>query len=152
CAKGCAEYTRKQLDELTDYEKRPQVGAIGLLYVQCQADGTFKSYADKSYSDDVLKAWANKFIAQPGDFLLFLSGETNSVRKKLNELRLLMGEKLGLRDKNKFAALWVIDFPLLEWNEESQRYHAMHHPFTSPKPDDIKLLDTNPGAVRANAY
>lgn len=152
CAKGCADYTRKQLDELTEYVKRPQVGAKGLVYVQCKADGTFKSSVDKFYSADDLKAWAHKFNAQPGDLLLILSGETNSVRKQLNELRLLMGEKLGLRDKNKFAALWVIDFPLLEWNEESQRYHAMHHPFTSPKPDDIKLLDTNPGAVRANAY
>lgn len=152
CAKGCAEYTRKQLDELTEFVKRPQVGAKGLVYVQCKADGTFKSSVDKFYSADDLKAWANKFNAQPGDLLLILSGETNPVRKQLNELRLLMGEKLGFRDKNKFAALWVIDFPLLEWDEESKRYHAMHHPFTSPKPDDIKLLDTKPGDVRANAY
>ncbi len=152
CAKGCAEYTRKQLDELTEYVKRPQVGAKGLVYVQCKADGTFKSSVDKFYSAEDLKAWAEKFNAQPGDLLLVLSGETNSVRKQLNELRLLMGEKLGLRDKNKFSALWVIDFPLLEWDEETKRYHAMHHPFTSPKPDDIKLLDTRPGDVRANAY
>lgn len=152
CAKGCAEYTRKQLDELTEYVKRPQVGAKGLVYVQCKADGTFKSSVDKFYTADDLKAWAAKFNAQPGDLLLILSGETNSVRKQLNELRLLMGEKLGFRDKNKFSALWVIDFPLLEWDEENKRYHAMHHPFTSPKPDDIKLLDTKPGDVRANAY
>lgn len=152
CAKGCAEYTRKQLDELTEYVKRPQVGAKGLVYVQCKADGTFKSSVDKFYTADALKAWADKFGAQPGDLLLILSGEKNAVRKQLSELRLLMGEKLGFRDKNKFAALWVIDFPLLEWDEETKRYHAMHHPFTSPKPDDIKLLDTNPGDVRANAY
>ena len=152
CATGCAEYTRKQLDELTEYVKRPQVGAKGLVYVQCKADGTFKSSVDKFYTTDNLKAWAQKFNAQPGDLLLILSGETNSVRKQLNELRLLMGEKLGFRDKHKFAALWVIDFPLLEWDEENKRYHAMHHPFTSPKPDDIPLLDTNPGDVRANAY
>ena len=152
CAKGCAEYTRKQLDELTEYVKRPQVGAKGMVYVQCKADGTFKSSVDKFYTADDLKAWATKFNAQPGDLLLILSGETNSVRKQLNELRLLMGEKLGFRDKNKFSALWVIDFPLLEWDEENKRYHAMHHPFTSPKPDDIKLLDTKPGDVRANAY
>lgn len=152
CAKGCAEYTRKQLDELTEYVKRPQVGAKGLVYVQYKADGTFKSSVDKFYSAEDLKAWAEKFNAQPGDLLLVLSGETNSVRKQLNELRLLMGEKLGLRDKNKFSALWVVDFPLLEWDEETKRYHAMHHPFTSPKPDDIKLLDTRPGDVRANAY
>ncbi len=152
CAKGCAEYTRKQLDELTEYVKRPQVGAKGMIYVQCKADGTFKSSVDKFYSADDLKTWAAKFNAQPGDLLLILSGETNAVRKQLNELRLLMGEKLGFRDKNKFSALWVIDFPLLEWDEENKRYHAMHHPFTSPKPDDIKLLDTKPGDVRANAY
>lgn len=152
CAKGCAEYTRKQLDELTDYVKRPQVGAKGLVYVQYRADGSLKSSVDKFYSADDLKTWAGKFGAQPGDLLLIMAGETNSTRKQLNELRLFMGEKLGLRDKNKFAALWVIDFPLLEWNEETKRYHAMHHPFTSPKTEDIRLLDTDPGNVRANAY
>jgi aspartyl-tRNA synthetase len=152
CAKGCAEYTRKQLDELTEYVKRPQVGAKGMVYVQCKADGTYKSSVDKFYTADDLKAWASKFNAQPGDLLLILSGETNSVRKQLSELRLLMGDKLGFRDKNKFSALWVIDFPLLEWDEEAKRYHAMHHPFTSPKPEDIALLDTKPGDVRANAY
>lgn len=152
CAPGCAEYTRKQLDELTEFIKRPQIGAKGLVYVQCKADGTFKSSVDKFYSADDLKQWAEKFDAKPGDLLLVLSGETAKTQKALNELRLKMGDALGLRDKNKFAALWVIDFPLLEWNEETARWHAMHHPFTSPKPQDIQLLDTNPGAVRANAY
>ncbi|MFN3839878.1 MAG: aspartate--tRNA ligase [Cyclobacteriaceae bacterium] len=152
CAKGCAEYTRKQLDELTEYVKRPQVGAKGLVYVQCKADGSFKSSVDKFYSADDLKKWAETCNAQPGDLLLIMAGETNSTRKQLNELRLLMGEKLGLRDKNTFAALWVLDFPLLEWNEETRRYHAMHHPFTSPKPEDLPLLETHPGKVRANAY
>lgn len=152
CAQGCAEYTRKQLDELTEFVKRPQIGAKGLVYVQCKADGTFKSSVDKFYSADDLATWANGFNAQPGDLLLIMAGETDSTRKQLNELRLLMGEKLGLRDKNKFAALWVLDFPLLEWNEETKRFHAMHHPFTSPKPEDIPLLETNPGKVRANAY
>jgi aspartyl-tRNA synthetase len=152
CAKGCAEYTRKQLDELTEYVKRPQVGAKGLVYVQYRADGTLKSSVDKFYSGEDLKQWTVKFNAQPGDLILLMAGEANATRKQLNELRLLMGDKLGLRDKNKFAALWVVDFPLLEWNEETKRYHAMHHPFTSPKPEDIALLDTNPGKVRANAY
>ena len=152
CAKGCAEYTRKQLDELTEFVKRPQIGAKGLVYVQYRADGSLKSSVDKFYSPDDLKKWTEKFNAQPGDLLLLMAGEPNTTRKQLNELRLLMGEKLGLRDKNKFAALWVLDFPLLEWNEETKRYHAMHHPFTSPKPEDIKLLDTDPGNVRANAY
>lgn len=151
-AKGCAEYTRKQLDELTEFVKRPQIGAKGLVYVQYKADGSLKSSVDKFYSPDELKAWVTKFNAQPGDLLLILAGEANATRKQLNELRLLMGEKLGLRDKNKFAALWVVDFPLLEWNEETKRYHAMHHPFTSPKREDIHLLDTDPGKVRANAY
>lgn len=152
CAKGCAEYTRKQIDELTEYVKRPQVGAKGLVYVQYRTDGTIKSSVDKFYTADDLKAWTNKFDAQPGDLLFLLAGETYATRKQLNELRLLMGERLGLRDKNKFSALWVVDFPLLEWNEDSKRFHAMHHPFTSPKPEDMSLLDTDPGKVRANAY
>lgn len=151
-ATGCAEYTRKQIDELTEFVKRPQIGAKGLVYVQCKADGTFKSSVDKFYSADDLKAWAEKANAKPGDLLLILAGETHATRKQLNELRLLMGEKLGYRDKQKFSALWVVDFPLLEWNEETKRYHAMHHPFTSPKPEDIHLLDSDPGKVRANAY
>lgn len=152
CAKGCAEYTRKQLDELTEYVKRPQIGAKGLVYVQYRSDGSLKSSVDKFYNADDLKKWAERMNAQPGDLLLIMAGETNSTRKQLNELRLLMGDKLGLRDKNKFSALWVKDFPLLEWNEETKRYHAMHHPFTSPKTEDIKLLDSEPGNVRANAY
>jgi aspartyl-tRNA synthetase len=151
-ANGCSEFTRKQIDELTEYVKRPQVGAKGLVYVQYRTDGTIKSSVDKFYSTDDLKQWATHFAAEPGDLILILSGETNATRKHLNELRLLMGEKLGLRDKNKFSSLWVTDFPLLEWSDETKRYHAMHHPFTSPKPDDIKLLDTDPGKVRANAY
>ncbi len=151
-AKGCSEYSRKQIDELTEFVKRPQVGAKGLVYVQYRTDGTIKSSVDKFYSGDELKGWTDKFNAEPGDLILLLAGEAFSTRKQLNELRLLMGDRLGFRDKNKFSALWVLDFPLLEWSEETQRYHAMHHPFTSPKPEDIKLLDTDPGKVRANAY
>lgn len=152
CAKGCAEYTRKQLDELTEFVKKPQIGAKGLVYVQCKADGTFKSSVDKFYSAEDLKKWAELLQAQPGDLLLVLSGERTKTQKALNELRLRMGDLLGLRDKNKFAALWVIDFPLLEWNEETNRWHAMHHPFTSPKREELHLLDSDPGNVRANAY
>ena len=151
-AKGCSEYSRKQIDELTDFVKRPQIGAKGLIYVQYRTDGTIKSSVDKFYAPDDLRRWVEKFNAQPGDLMLLLAGETFSTRKQLNELRLFMGDKLGFRDKNKFSALWVLDFPLLEWSEETKRYHAMHHPFTSPKPDDIKLLDSDPGKVRANAY
>ena len=151
-AKGCAEYSRKQIDELTEFVKRPQIGAKGLVYVQYKADGSIKSSVDKFYSPEDLRRWVEMFNAQPGDLILILAGETFTTRKQLNELRLLMGERLGFRDKNKFSALWVLDFPLLEWSEETNRYHAMHHPFTSPKPDDIKLLDTDPGKVRANAY
>lgn len=152
CAPGAAEYTRKQLDELTEFVKRPQIGAKGLVYVQYKSDGTCKSSVDKFYTPEELKKWADALHAQPGDLLLLLSGETNKTRKALNELRLLMGSQLGLRDKNSFSVLWVLDFPLLEWNEETNRYHAMHHPFTSPKPDDMPLLDSRPGEVRANAY
>ncbi len=151
-AKGCSEYTRKQIDELTEFVKRPQVGAKGLVYVQYKTDGTLKSSVDKFYSPEDLKKWAEAMGGEPGDLMLILSGEEYTTRKQLNELRLLIGERLGLRDKNKFSALWVIDFPLLEWNEETKRYHAMHHPFTSPKPEDIGLLDSAPGKVRANAY
>jgi aspartyl-tRNA synthetase len=151
-ATGCSEYTRKQIDELTEFVKRPQIGAKGLVYVQYRTDGTVKSSVDKFYTPEELKAWADKFNAKPGDLILLMAGETYTTRKQLNELRLLMGDKLGLRDKQKFSALWVVDFPLLEWSEETKRYHAMHHPFTSPKPEDIKLLDTDPGKVRANAY
>jgi aspartyl-tRNA synthetase len=151
-ATGCSEFTRKQLDELTEFVKRPQIGAKGLVYVQCKADGSYKSSVDKFYGPEDLATWAQKFNAKPGDLLLIMAGEKYATRKQLNELRLLMGEKLGFRDKNKFSALWVLDFPLLEWNDETKRYHAMHHPFTSPKPADVHLLDSDPGAVRANAY
>ena len=151
-ATGCSEYTRKQIDELTEFIKRPQVGAKGMVYVQYRTDGTLKSSVDKFYTPDDLKKWAEKFNAQPGDLMLIVSGETNAARKQLSELRLHLAEKLGMRDKNKFSSLWVLDFPLLEWNEETKRYHAMHHPFTSPKREDIHLLDSDPGKVRANAY
>lgn len=152
CAKGCAEYTRKQLDALTNFVKRPQVGAKGMVYVKCNADGSFKSSVDKFYSQDDLKAWAEKAGAEAGDLILVLSGNTNATRKQMNELRLHMGSELGLRDKDVFKPLWVVDFPLLEWDEETERYHAMHHPFTSPKAEDMEKLDTAPGDVRANAY
>ena len=151
-AEDCAEYTRKQLDELTDFVKRPQVGATGLVYCRYQTDGTLKSSVDKFYSEEQLKAWATACDAKPGDLILVMAGPAEKTRKQLNELRLEMGNQLGLRDKNTFAPLWVLDFPLLEWDEESGRYHAMHHPFTSPKPEDIALLDSQPGDVRANAY
>jgi aspartyl-tRNA synthetase len=151
-SKACAEYTRKQLDELTDFIKRPQIGATGLIYMRHGADGSLKSSVDKFYNEDDLKKWSEAFNSEPGDLILIMAGQTDKVRKQLNELRLEMGNRLGLRDKDKFAPLWVLDFPLLEWDEESGRYHAMHHPFTSPKPEDISMLDTNPGQVRANAY
>lgn len=151
-AKNCAAYTRKQLDELTDFIKRPQIGATGLIYLRYNADGNLKSSIDKFYNEDDLKNWAATFEAEPGDLMLLLAGKKDKVRKQLNELRLEMGNRLGLRDKNTFSPLWVLDFPLLEWDEETKRYHAMHHPFTSPKPEDIALLETDPGEVRANAY
>ena len=152
CAKGCATYTRKQLDGLTNFVKRPQVGAKGMVYVKCNEDGSFKSSVDKFYSQEDLKAWAGKAGAEPGDLILVLSGNTHTTRKQMNELRLHMGNELGLRDKDVFKPLWVVDFPLLEWDEETERYHAMHHPFTSPKSGDMSKLDTAPGEVRANAY
>ena len=151
-AKGCAHYTRKQLDELTDFIKRPQIGATGLIYCRHNEDGTIKSSVDKFYSATELQKWSEALQSEPGDLLLLMAGTKDKVRKQLSELRLEMGTRLGLRDKNIFSALWVLDFPLLEWDEESERYHAMHHPFTSPKPEDIALLDTHPGDVRANAY
>ncbi|RZK67649.1 MAG: aspartate--tRNA ligase [Pedobacter sp.] len=151
-AKGAASYTRKQLDELTDFIKRPQIGATGLIYARHNEDGTIKSSVDKFFNEEDLKQWSEAFATEKGDLLLILAGSTDKVRKQLNELRLEMGNRLGLRDKNTFSALWVLDFPLLEWDEETERYHAMHHPFTSPKPEDIALLDTDPKNVRANAY
>jgi aspartyl-tRNA synthetase len=152
CAKGAGEYTRKQLDELTDWVKRPQIGAKGLIYVRYQEDGVLKSSVDKFYTQDQLKTWADACGAAPGDLMLVLSGDEKTTRKQMSELRLKMGEDLGLRDRTVFVPLWVVDFPLLEWDEESQRFHAMHHPFTSPKREDIPLLESNPGSVRANAY
>ena len=152
CAEGCASYTRKQLDELTDYVKRPQVGAKGLVWVKYEADGTFKSSVGKFYGEADLKAWAERFGAKPGDLMLILCGKTMDTRKQLCELRLELGNRLGLRDKNVFKPLWVIDFPMFEWDEETQRFYAMHHPFTRPKDEDIALLDTDTGAVRAYAY
>ncbi|MEP4533591.1 MAG: aspartate--tRNA ligase [Cyclobacteriaceae bacterium] len=151
-APGCAEYTRKHVDELTNFVKKPQIGAKGLVYLKCNADGTFKSSVDKFFSEDDLKKWAEKFDAKPGDLILILAGDADATRKQLCELRLEMGSRLGLRDKNKVAAAWVVDFPLLEWDEETSRYHAMHHPFTSPNPEDMDKLNTDPGNVRANAY
>ncbi|MBG6234823.1 aspartyl-tRNA synthetase [Pedobacter sp. CAN_A7] len=151
-AKGCSSYTRKQVDELTDFIKRPQIGATGLIYCRHNGDGTLKSSVDKFYSEEELAKWSAALGSQPGDLMLIMAGSTDKVRKQLSELRLEMGNRLGLRNKDVYSALWVLDFPLLEWDEESERYHAMHHPFTSPKPEDIALLDTNPGEVRANAY
>ncbi|SDF65534.1 aspartyl-tRNA synthetase [Mucilaginibacter pineti] len=151
-AKGLASYTRKQIDELTEWLKRPQIGVTGMIYCRYNEDGTLKSSVDKFYSEDELTNWAAAFEAEKGDLMLILAGPTDKVRKQLNELRLEIGGRLGLRDKNKFAPLWVLDFPLLEWDEETERFHAMHHPFTSPKPEDIALLDTDPKNVRANAY
>ncbi|MGE0587128.1 MAG: aspartate--tRNA ligase [Cyclobacteriaceae bacterium] len=152
CASGCASYTRKQIDELTEFVKRPQVGAKGLVYARYNEDGTFKSSVDKFYDESALRLWATAMNAKPGDLLLVLSGPEEKTRKQLSELRLYLGNQLGLRDKNKFSPLWVLDFPLFEWDEETQRYHAKHHPFTSPKREDIPLLDSDPGKVRANAY
>jgi len=149
---GAAEYTRKQLDELTEWVKRPQIGAKGLVYCRVNADGSLKSSVDKFFDEAALRTWADHAGAAPGDLLLLLSGELDRTRKQLSELRLLLGAQLGLRDPKVFRPLWVLDFPLLEWDEDSGRFHAMHHPFTSPKPDHFDLIDTDPGAVRANAY
>ncbi len=151
-AKNCASYTRKQLDALTDFIKRPQIGATGLVYARHNEDGSIKSSVDKFYDAAALSKWAEAFGSEAGDLWLIMAGPKDKVRKQLNELRLEVAGQLGLRDKNTFAPLWVIDFPLLEWDEESQRFHAMHHPFTSPKPEDIALLESQPGDVRANAY
>lgn len=152
CAEGCAEYTRKQLDALTDYVKRQQIGAKGLVYVRYNTDGSLKSSVDKFYTEEDLKKWADACGAKPGDLLLILSGEKAKTQIQMGALRLEMARQLNLMDKNVFHPLWVIDFPLVEWDEENNRWHAMHHPFTAPKPEDIAMLDTNTGAVRANAY
>ncbi len=152
CAQGCAEYSRKELDVLTDFVKRPQIGAKGLIYIKYNEDGTFKSTVDKFYSAEDLKSLADQLQAKPGGLILILAGEQSSTLKALSELRLEMGTRLNLRDKNTYRPLWVVDFPLLEWNEESGRFHAMHHPFTSPKMEDLELFDREPGKVHANAY
>jgi len=151
-ADGCAEYSRKQLDELTDYVKRPQVGATGLLYIRYAADGSIKSSVDKFYTADDLAGILKQCGAAPGDLVMILAGQTEKTQKALCELRLEMGRRLGLMKAGEFKPLWVTDFPLLEWDEETKRFYAKHHPFTSPKPEDIALLDTDPGLVRANAY
>jgi aspartyl-tRNA synthetase len=149
---GGAAYTRKEIDKLVAWVKRPQVGAFGMIYAKYNEDGTFKSSVDKFYNQEDLAAWAEKTGAKPGDLICVLSGITNKVRAQLSALRMELAERLGLRKPNEFAPLWIVDFPLLEWDEESERFHAMHHPFTSPKPEDMALLDTDPGKVRANAY
>ena len=149
---GAAEFTRKQLDELTDWVKRPQIGAKGLVYMRYNTDGTFKSSVDKFYNSAELEKWAGQTNMKPGDLLLVLCGDLDKTRKQLNELRLHLGNQLGLRKSDEFKPLWVVDFPLLEWDEDSKRWHAMHHPFTSPKPEDFHLLEVDPGNVRANAY
>lgn len=151
-APGCADYSRKQLDKLTDWVKRPQIGAKGLVYVKCNEDGSFKSSVDKFYSQEDLAEWAQLTGAEKGDLILVLSGNMEATRKQMNELRLHLGTELGLRDPDVYKPLWVIDFPLLEWDEDSSRFHAMHHPFTSPKPEDVDSMEKDPGAVRANAY
>ncbi|WP_332028671.1 aspartate--tRNA ligase [Kaistella sp.] len=149
---GCADYTRKQIDELIDWVKRPQIGASGMVWIKFQNDGVVTSSVNKFYDEDSLKKIAEKFVAKPGDLIFLMSGNENKVRTQLSALRMELGNRLGLRKGNEFAPLWVIDFPLLEWDEETGRYHAMHHPFTSPKPEDFELIHTEPGKVRANAY
>ncbi len=152
CAGGCAGYSRKELDGLTDFVTKPQIGAKGLIYIKYNEDSTLKSTVDKFFSEEDLKSLAGRFQAKPGDLILILAGERSSTLNALSELRLEMGTRLGLRDKDTYHPLWVVDFPLLEWDEESGRFHAMHHPFTSPKIEDLELFDTDPGKVRANAY
>ena len=152
CAENCSEYTRKQLDELTEFVKKPQIGATGLIYARYSADGTLKSSVDKFFNAEELQKWAEKFGAKPGDLMLILAGKEERTQKALSELRLEMGNKLGLRNPDVFAPLWVVDFPLFEYNEEDGRYYAKHHPFTSPKLEHINMLETNPAEVMANAY
>ncbi len=152
CAKGAASLTRKEIDAITDYVKRPQIGAKGLIYCRVNEDGSFKSSVDKFFDQEALALWAEANKAEPGDIIFVLSGDLSSTQKQLNELRLHLGDKLNLRKTNEFKACWVVDFPLLEWDEETERYHAMHHPFTSPIVEDLSLIETDPGAIRANAY
>ena len=149
---GCSEYSRKQIDALVDFVKRPQIGATGLIWVKYNPDGTLKSSIDKFFGEETLKEWANKCNSKPGDLILIMAGQKQKTRTQLSALRMHLAEQLGLRKNNEFAPLWVVDFPLLEWDEETERYHAMHHPFTSPKPGQLELLATNPGDVKANAY
>ncbi|MGI0105100.1 aspartate--tRNA ligase [Salinimicrobium sp. WS361] len=149
---GAASYTRKEIDKLIEWVKRPQIGANGLVWAKYNEDGSLKSSVDKFYSEENLKAWAERTGAKAGDLILVMAGDADKTRTQLSALRMHLGNELGLRKADEFAPLWVVDFPLLEWDEETERYHAMHHPFTSPKPEDIKLLDTEPGKVRANAY
>jgi aspartyl-tRNA synthetase len=149
---GGASYTRKEIDKLIDWVRRPQIGALGMVYVKCHEDGTYKSSVDKFYNQEDLTKWAEETGAKAGDLICVLSGVADKARTQMSALRMELAERLGLRKPNEFAPLWVVDFPLLEWDEETERYHAMHHPFTSPKPEDMVLLDTNPGKVRANAY
>ena len=151
-AQGCADYTRKQLDSLVNFVKTPQIGATGLIYCKYNRDGTSKSTVDKFFDESARKKWAEKASCESGDLLLIMAGETEKTRKALGALRLHLADELNLRNPQIFAPLWVLDFPLLEWDEDTERYHAMHHPFTSPKPEDIAQLDTDPAAVRANAY
>jgi len=152
CAEGCSEYTRKQLDDLTEFVRRPQIGAKGMVYLRYNADGTLKSSVDKFYTPEELKKWADAVNAKPGDLILILSGDKKKTLSAMSELRLEMGNRLGLRKKDTFVPLWVVDFPLLEWDEDAKRFFAMHHPFTSPNPEDMLLMQTDPGKVRANAY
>ena len=149
---GCSEYTRKQIDELVDFVKRSQIGATGLIWVKYNLDGTLKSSVDKFFDESILKVWAEKCFSKPGDLILIMAGGADKTRTQLSALRMELATRLGLRNPEVFAPLWVVDFPLLEWDETSARYHAMHHPFTSPKPEDMKLIETEPGKVRANAY
>jgi aspartyl-tRNA synthetase len=149
---GGNKYTRKEIDKLIDWIKRPQVGALGMIYCRCNDDGSFKSSVDKFYTQEDLEKWANTTGAKQGDLICVLSGEKSKVRAQLSALRMELAERLGLRKSDEFAPLWVIDFPLLEWDQDTKRYHAMHHPFTSPKPGQLELLSTNPGEVKANAY
>jgi aspartyl-tRNA synthetase len=152
CAENCSEFTRKQLDALTDFVKRPQIGSKGLIYLKYNTDGSLKSSVDKFYNPEELQKWATALNAKPGDLILVLSGDKKQTLPALSELRLEMGKQLGLRDNSVFAPLWVVDFPVVEWSEEEQRYFAMHHPFTSPKLEDLEIMDKNPGEARANAY
>ena len=152
CAGGCASYSRKDIDGLTEFVTRPQIGAKGLIYCRYNEDGTYKSSVDKFFGEEDLKDWADELGASPGDLIFVMAGDKASTLNALSELRLEMGNRLGLRKKGEYKPLWIVDFPLLEWHAETQRFHAMHHPFTSPKLEDVELFETDPGKVKANAY